>query len=493
MSTHPTDSHLPTAHLRPPANWINDPNGLVHYNGHYHVFFQYNPYGAEHANMHWGHFRSPDLVTWEAQPIALTPTPGWHDADGCYSGNAVADGDRLLAFYSAYLAERWWQPVAVAESGDGGVTWDKHPNLLIPEPPAGTTMYRDPYVWRAGNLWRMLVGAALDDGRGAALLYESAHDAPDTAAWTYRGSFHAAEDEPAEKGVRPVGWECPQYAEFGERGLLIASLWDPDTGPRSVIAWSGHEHDGRLTDTQRHVLDHGPDCYAPAVLRAPDGRWLLVGWSWEARDPQWVQESGWSGVLTVPRELTLDETGRPSQQPAAEIAGLRSARTTHAAGSVQHGESVDLGELPRSFDLTTHLDTTGQAGLRIITNPAGTEYLEIRHDRNISELIVDRDHASLDQRARGGTYRIPHLADEPVDLRIIVDHSIVELFTSTGETLTVRFYPSGANTWSLQAFAMPGARLHYAVDAWEMNPLVIKEPSDDTSAPSAVGVEGQYP
>lgn len=493
MSTPPIDPHRPAAHLRPPANWINDPNGLVHYNGHYHVFFQYNPYGAEHANVHWGHFRSSDLLTWEAQPIALTPTPGWHDADGCYSGNAVSDGDRLLAFYSAYLAGRWWQPIAVAESRDGGATWDKHPDLLIPEPPPGTKMYRDPYVWRTGNLWRMLVGAALDDGRGAALLYENAHDAPDTGPWTYRGAFHAAGDEPAEDDPRPVGWECPQYAEFDDRGLLITSLWDAQTGPLSVIAWSGREYDCRLTDTELHVLDYGPDCYAPALLRAPDGRWLLWGWSWEARDLQWVREIGWSGALTIPRELILDETGRPHQQPATEITGLRSTRTIHTTGSVQHHESADLGELPRSFDLTARLDTSGQAGLRIITNPAGTEYLEIRHDRTTGELIVDRDHASLGQRARGGTSRIPHLADQPLDLRVIVDHSIAELFTSTGEALTVRFYPSNTNPWRLQAFAAPGARLDYTVEAWEMNPLVIKEPSDDTSTPGAAGAEGLYP
>lgn len=495
MSTHHrSDPHFPVAHLRPPANWINDPNGLVHHNRHYHVFFQCNPYGAEHANMHWGHFRSRDLVTWESLPIALTPTPGWHDADGCFSGNAVSDGDRLLAFYSAYLAERWWQPVAAAESHDGGLTWGKHPNLLIPEPPAGTTMYRDPYVWRAGNAWRMLVGAALDDGRGAALLYESTRDAPDADAWTYRGAFHVAADEPTETGTAPIGWECPQYADYGDRrGLLITSLWDPETGPRGVVAWSGHEHEGRLADTERHVLDHGPDCYAPALLHAPDGRWLLWGWAWEARDPRWVQESGWSGVLTVPRELTLAEDGRPRQRPAAEVTGLRAAHLIQATGSVQHDDTADLGEVTRSVDLTARLDTSGQAGLRILTNPAGTEYLEIRQDRDTGELIVDRDHASLDQRARGGAYRIPGLVDEPCDLRIIVDHSIAEVFTATGEALTIRFYPSGATPWRLQAFAAPGARLNYTVDAWEMDRLVIKEPSCDTGTPSAPGAEGNPP
>jgi len=92
---------------------------------------------------------------------------------------------------------------------------------------------------------------------------------------------------------------------------------------------------------------------------------------------------------------------------------------------------------------------------------------------------------------RGGTYSIPLLTDEPVDLRIIVDHSIAELFTSTGETLTVRFYPSSEHPWRLQAFAAPDARLEYTVDAWEMDRLIIKEASGETSTPSTAGFEGQ--
>ncbi|MFE0332471.1 glycosyl hydrolase, partial [Streptomyces sp. NPDC058960] len=53
------DSHFPAVHLRPPVNWINDPNGLVFHDGYYHVYFQYNPHSARHADMHWGHYRSP--------------------------------------------------------------------------------------------------------------------------------------------------------------------------------------------------------------------------------------------------------------------------------------------------------------------------------------------------------------------------------------------------------------------------------------------------
>ncbi|MDQ0833933.1 beta-fructofuranosidase [Streptomyces achromogenes] len=484
MSTAPRDLFRPVAHLRPPRNWINDPNGLVFHDGHYHAFYQYNPYGSTHANMHWGHFRSPDLLTWEPLPIALSPTPGGVDADGCFSGNAVSDGDRLVAFYSAHREDRspQHQPVTHATSHDGGLTFRPRGELVVPAWPESCTMYRDPYVWQDGDGWRMLVGAALADGRGAALLYES----PDLETWTYLGPFDAREQEPVGGTDLHTGegWECPQYlpAQSGRPGALIFSAWNDDDSPRCVTALVGEEH-GNVFEAGAPVLvDHGPDCYAPALLRAPGGRWLLWGWSVEAREEAWAVTDGWAGVLTLPREISVggDETLR--QQPAAELLDLRGEHAVHTEG-VTDGP-VDLGSVGRAFDLTARLDPTGNAGLRLLTTPDGSEYLDIRLDADTGELVVDRDHASLDPRARGGSYRMPCAADRPVDLRVVVDHSIAEVFlTSTGQVLTLRFYPTGDGPWRLQARSAPDERLGYAVDAWELRPLVIKEASGNSAEP----------
>ncbi|WP_405730639.1 glycoside hydrolase family 32 protein [Streptomyces sp. NBC_01537] len=461
MSASPVDPHLPAVHLRPPRNWINDPNGLVFHDGHYHVFFQYNPHGPEHADVHWGHFRSPDLLHWELLPVALAPTPGGDDADGCFSGNAISHGERLTAFYSAYRTDRWWQPVTTAASEDGGRTWTKRPELLIPEPPTGTTMYRDPYVWRQDGRWRMLVGAALDDGRGAALLYES----DDLDDWEYLGPFHTG---PATHGeAAGSGWECPQYATFGEHGALIVSDWDPQDGPRSVIVHSGREEHGRFSASAPMPLDHGPDFYAPALLRAPDGRWLLWGWAWEARDADWVREAGWAGILTLPREVTLTDGRSVCQQPARELLGLRSAQLLDATGRARTTPTT-LGEVSRTFDLTAQLTpATGRpGGLRLITSADGTEYLDITVDSDAGVVAVDRSHASHAPRAAGGTYRIPCPAARsgaPIELRLVVDRSVVEVFLSTGEALTLRFYPVSDAPWLLQARSVD-----FTVQAWEL-------------------------
>ncbi|MEU1184647.1 glycoside hydrolase family 32 protein [Streptomyces sp. NPDC005820] len=484
MSTAPLDPHRPVAHLRPPRNWINDPNGLVFHDGHYHVCYQYNPHGATHANMHWGHFRSPDLISWEPLPLALAPTPGGMDADGCFSGNAVSDGDRMVAFYSAHRQESpQHQPVTCAVSHDGGRTFHPSGRLLIPGVPEGCTMYRDPYVWRHGDGWRMLVGAAFADGRGAALLYDS----PDLETWTYRGPFAARE----KQGVGGAGlhtgegWECPQYLPAADGpGALIFSAWNDDDSPRCVVALVGEEHGDGFEAGPPVLVDHGPDSYASALLRAPGGRWLLWGWSGEARDEAWSVADGWAGVLTVPREISVAGDGSLRQQPAAELLALRGERTLHATGQTHGADAVVLGGVGPAFDLTARLEPVGAAGLRLLTSPDGSEYLDIRLDADTGELVVDRDHASLDPRAQGGSYRMPCPTDGPVDLRVIVDHSIAEVFlTTTGQVLTLRLYPTGQGPWRLEARSMPGAHLGYAVDAWQLHPLVIKEPADCAAHP----------
>ncbi|MFF8844235.1 glycoside hydrolase family 32 protein [Streptomyces sp. NPDC015127] len=480
------DPHFPALHLRPPRNWLNDPNGLVHHDGHYHVFFQYNPGSARHADMHWGHFRSRDLLDWELLPIALAPTPGGDDAGGVWSGNAVEADGALIAFYSARHPDRWDQPVTWAVSRDGGLTFTKHNQLLVPEPPAGTTMFRDPYVWRDGDRWRMLVGAALADGRGAAVQYSST----DLTGWTYQGVFLAGAPEPLPgEGTTGTGWECAQYAHFGDgRGVVLVSAWDADEGALCTVAWPGHEDGGAFVADSPQRLDHGPDFYAPALLPAPDGRWLMWAWIWEARDEErvgapseWTDEVGWAGMLSLPREVTLGPGGLLLQRPAREIERLRRDRRVGAQGKVRAEQPVDLGEIGPACDITARLDAGG--GLRLVTDTAGGEYLDIGRDPATGEVVVDRSHASLDPRAKGGCWRLP-AEPGPVDLRVVLDHSAAEVFTAAGRALTVRLYPVGGVPWRLQATAADTAPVPYAVEAWDLAGLRIhdKRPASERAS-----------
>ena len=89
------DLHRPSYHYLPPGKWMNDPNGLIHWDNAYHLFYQHNPHEVAIVNMHWGHAVSTDLVHWTDLPIALTPTPGstrHHD-----SGNSISSVECILS------------------------------------------------------------------------------------------------------------------------------------------------------------------------------------------------------------------------------------------------------------------------------------------------------------------------------------------------------------------------------------------------------------
>ena len=96
------DAYRPRFHFTAAANWINDPNGVCWHDGRYHLYYQYNPNAAKWGDIHWGHATSEDLVHWQDEPLALAPTPGGPDGEGCFSGSfALIDGVPIF-FYIGF-------------------------------------------------------------------------------------------------------------------------------------------------------------------------------------------------------------------------------------------------------------------------------------------------------------------------------------------------------------------------------------------------------
>jgi sucrose-6-phosphate hydrolase SacC (GH32 family) len=76
LSTGYDQVYRPQFHFTSRRNWINDPNGMVYYDGEYHLFFQHNPLGNTWGNMTWGHAVSTDMIHWKQIDHAIMPFQG---------------------------------------------------------------------------------------------------------------------------------------------------------------------------------------------------------------------------------------------------------------------------------------------------------------------------------------------------------------------------------------------------------------------------------
>jgi sucrose-6-phosphate hydrolase SacC (GH32 family) len=96
----------PALHFAPRQGWMNDPNGLIQWNGRIHLFYQHNPSGPVWGNIAWGHASTTDMWTWEDHPLALEPDPPGPDRDGCFSGCAIVQNGRPRLLYTGVRGPR---------------------------------------------------------------------------------------------------------------------------------------------------------------------------------------------------------------------------------------------------------------------------------------------------------------------------------------------------------------------------------------------------
>jgi beta-fructofuranosidase len=474
-----SDPQRPIYHITPPRGWLNDPNGLIQWGEQVHLFYQHNPHGAVHSTIHWGHVVSDDLVRWRHLPIALTPTPDSPDADGCWSGVAVDDGGVPTIIYSG--ASTVGQRACLALSTDGLLSWTKFAgNPVIPEPPPGLDLvaYRDHCVWREADGWRMLIGAGLHGVGGAALLYHSA----DLRHWEYRhplctGDLH--EHKPVWTGSM---WECPDFFPLGDQHVLMVAVWDHEI-LNYTVAMSGHYDGQRFTSQQLAKLDYGDrHFYAPQSFRDRQGRRIVFGWLQEGCSGEAQLARGWSGAMSLPRELRLNIDGAIFTTPLPELAALRREHTCAAARILTPGQLMPLDEVSGdALEIKAELRPAphGEVGLALRRAPDGSEETRIRYDARKQQLTLDRTHSSLDSE----TERAAHVAPlalregEPLRLHLFLDRSVIEVFANEQVVITSRIYPSRVDSTGVAAFAEHEPATLLALDAWTMG-SIWDDPSD---------------
>ncbi len=449
------DPLRPRYHFMPPAHWMNDPNGVIQFAGRYHMFYQHNPDGAWHANMHWGHAVSDDLVHWEHLPIALAPTAGTYDQGGIWSGSAVDADGVLTLMYTGVMPESQCLATAIG----GGIEFAKHPgNPVIAAPPDGlaVTGFRDPCLWREDDGWHVLIGSGIREVGGVALHYRS----DDLTAWDYLGPLLVG-----DRAVTGEMWECPDFFALGGGHALLVSV-------HGTVLWMLGDYDGRtFTPTADGHCDWGGHWYAAQECRDAAGRHLAWGWIWEARPRETQIASGWAGVMSLPRVLTRRDDGTLGQEPAPEYERLRGEAWT--AGPIELADGGQVLLEPRGdqleLRLEANLDAGATLGLKLRATPDGKEETLLLLDRAADTVSLDRRQSSLDESTgrdvRGGPVRPRPGADE---VRLFLDRSVIEVFVNGETCLTSRIYPTQTDSLGLALFATGGAVHVEQVTVWPM-------------------------
>lgn len=302
-------------HFAPAANWMNDPNGLIYWNDRYHLFYQYDPHGTTHEKICWGHAVSTDLVHWEDQPVALRPSPGTVDEDGCWSGRAIAHKGEVYLLYTGLRDGRQRPCLAKALDADL-VRFEKLAGgpVISEEPLPGLVGFRDNALWRDEDGFHQLVGSGSPELGGCVLEYVG----PDLVNWEYRGVFLSARSA----GLPGTMWECPDLFQLGGTWFMVLSVVEGTKLAQSIFI-EGALDAGGFAPRSTGRLDTGSRWYAPQSFDAPDGRRVAFGWLRENEEELPEDERGRVGVMSLPRELFRGPGGTLGMAPATELTALR--------------------------------------------------------------------------------------------------------------------------------------------------------------------------
>jgi fructan beta-fructosidase len=433
----------PQMHFSPERNWTNDPNGLVYFDGEYHLFFQYNPFGDQWGHMSWGHAVSADLLHWHELPVAIPEANG----EMVFTGSVVVDEKNtsglcaggkacMVAVFtgdsSPPIGHREVQDLAVSQ--DRGRTWTRYAGNPVLD--LHKTDFRDPNVnWNEeSHAWVMAV--ALPNEHQVAF-YRS----PNLKEWIRVGTFGP---DGATSGV----WECPDLLRVPTKDGH-GSMWALKVGlnPGALQGGSGEQYflgkfDGttftRSTEMGSHGwTDYGKDSYcAISYNHLPAGeRPTLLGWMSNWDYAKYLPTTPWRGQMTLARHVTLvrDEDGMALAQDPV-IAPMRDGAGVEIEKSLSGGrDSAILLKTESPAEMMLRFDGADAESFGVRLYSDGGHWIEVGFDRARMQFYVDRTHSGLEV-AKGFLTRTnaPLAAHRPFDVHVVIDRSSVEAFAQNG-------------------------------------------------------------
>jgi beta-fructofuranosidase len=478
------DPFRPIYHYVNPEGRLNDPNGLCFWQDRWHLFYQ--AYPPEYPRQHWGHAVSDDLIHWRDLPLAIYPGP----ERACYSGSALVDGDRVIAFYHGTEVGS----MAAVSSDPLLLNWEKVTGqavIPIADPtgfPLPYSVY-DPCIWKKDGVYYALLGGRINDGPGnrpapKAYLCRS----KDLATWQYMHSF--VEDD--RFTLAGDDYACPYFWPIGDRYIL--PFYSHMSGGQYLLGDYDTDRDKFVT-TAHGNFNFGPSgpsgVHAPSA--APDGNGgVIIIFNMNPGMPI----KGWNQIMSLPRRLTLISENELGIEPAGDIESLRKNHKHVGPLDLPANKEIVLkGIKGDAMELNAEIDP-GKAQmieLNVLRSPDKKEYTRIAlfpsrgysggrnywrvpgEQRNRKPkpalVMLETSHSSILPEAQS---RAPETApvviypNENIQLRIFIDKSIVEVFVNGRQCVAARVYPGKKNSTGVSIRSQGSESKLVSLDAWQM-------------------------
>jgi len=474
------EKYRPQFHFSPAKNWTNDPNGLVYFEGEYHLFYQYNPYGNRWGHMTWAHSVSADLVHWKHLPIAIPEK----DSIMIFSGSAVVDKNNssgfakkggqvpMVAIYTAHIIpdssdkENYRQEQHIAYSVDKGRTWAKYagnPVLNIHKKD-----FRDPKVfwYDKRKIWIMAVVLPHEH---VVQFYSSKN----LKKWEHLSDFGPA-------GDFTNIWECPDLLQVPIQNDPQKRKWVLINSQQTTMQYFVGEFDGTTFINENPAdkifrPDSGPDYYAAVTYNLPPSQQpVLLGWANNWTYAQDIPTFPWKSAMGLPRNLSLKKTNGEwllIQNPVDALKKLRTDPVELKDISVNGTKELNRKSQQLEMEISFQPVASSTAGVHLAVGKQNV--FVVGYDAPSQKLFVDRSGCSNNSfnkefasLSRYETSLTP--VNGKIKLHIFFDNSLIEIFANDGITvMTTQIFPD-ENDNGIELFSQGGTTKFETVKTWKM-------------------------
>jgi beta-fructofuranosidase len=448
-------------HLRPGYHFVIpegvaipfDPNGAIFWKGRYHLFYIFQDKRSGNKSDHWGHVSSTDLFHWRHHPTGLL--------DGMYSGNCFINehGVPTMCYHQVD------QGNALAVALDDELNeWQKlGSNPITPVTQEGDQhhgKYRswDPFGWYAGGSYYAIFG-----GEHPAIAKSDSLN----GEWHYIGDLfaHGVEGVSLKEDV-----SCADLFKLGSKDVLLCI--SHRLGCRYYLGEWKNEQFYPESQAQMSWVDN--TFFAPESLEDDQGRRIMWAWLLDFREFGLRLDHGWSGTMSLPRELSLGEGGELRMDVVREIEALRYRPFRKESFEVQPEVDLIIDDVRgSSLELAIDMESTdaSEYGVKVCVSPDGKEQTVISYDPKEGELKVDTRNSGPEgspKDVEAGPFLLKQ--NERLQLRVFVDKSVVEVFANSRQAVMRRIYPSRSDSLGVSVFSKGGSTKVNVLKSWHISP-----------------------